>query len=694
MDLHRGYSGKTLGKKIENVEDLILWVKEQKARERLRNRQMWIDQIRNILAFHGVKDFGVTDDLAFTRRLSAEQRKELDGVSVNFVQPHVRTLTAKLNKSRPILECVPSTSDDSDIQAAKVGDKLVKSEWYQQRMDLKRIELTTWLAITGNAFVHQYFDRSAGPLNQGVPVGELRSKVMNSLKTLLEPHRTDISDCRWVIFSEKIPVDQAVELYGESYFQRTGEILDIHGGTSTLDDSSDVVTNSYLNIIGVSDPMAHNDPDFIELDYIYHMPTKWYPKGFYAVVGERKCYHVEDYPYPFLRRLPVLHFREVMSPWRFYGETSSSEVLKAEETYTRLRKVERDYHLDGTNHIWLRKRGTKVDDEELLSTQNRIIDYDGDTPPERISGVSVPGSIFSSLELAMKEGERTSGISDSSRSIVPSGITSGRALLALQEQDETRLGLTVQMAESEYEKWGQNTLLMVRAFYTEKRRYAFAGDALGGGVWFFDKAELADTQDIRTVPGSSLPQNKYAKQETVTQLFGQGILGNPQGEEAQLRARRMLEFGLVEDLYDDDAVHEQVAEKENLAMISMAQQAMEKTNGDPQMMQMFMQQIVMPVERYDKHLVHVKIHLRRLNGYGVRDNPMMYQAMAAHLDQHMAALQPQNQQQVTPEEAAATDETSTIQQVEGQEPMPQENSQIPTPQSEGDQQITPNDFPG
>jgi hypothetical protein len=261
-------------------------------------------------------------------------------------------------------------------------------------------------------------------------------------------------------------------------------------------------------------------------------------------------------------------------------------------------------------------------------------------------------------------------------------------LLALQEQDETRLGITVQMMEHEDQKWGQNSLLMGKTYYSEKRRYAISGDSLAGGVWFFDRAELRNTQDVRVVPGSALPQNKYAKQETVIQMFGQGILGVPMSEEAQVRARRMLEFGLVEDLHDDDAVHEQVAEKENQAMISMANQAMQVTQGNPMAIQAFLPQIVMPVRRYDKHLIHVRNHMRRINMMGVVDNPILYEAMAIHLDQHMMALQPPPQPMVTPEAAA----TAGNQQEQGGSAGPQNNFQNQTPQGEGGPQLTPGDF--
>lgn len=668
-----GFGG-TIGKKITSEEQLSRWVTDHKSRERMRVRSLWIDQLKNIIAYHGISDLKITEDLRFYRRLSGRQIKELDQIYVNFIQPHVRTLAAKIQKARPILECVPATSDESDVQAAKVGDRLLRSEWYQQQMDSRRIEALIWLCSTGNAFLHTYFDPRKGPLNQGVPVGEVVTDIVSPLKILVEPHRTKMKDCRWAIISEKLPKDQVVENYGDVYRQRTGKELVLNDLFST-GTNYDAVTESYLAVVGVGDTVALDDSDYCEVDTLYHLPSAQYPNGIYAVVVGQKVIHIAPFPYPFLRRLPIVHLREVCAPWRFYGETSTSEVLKIQDLYVRLRRIERDYHLDALNVFWLKKKGTRVDDDDLKSRDNRVVEYEGEVPPQRIPGTGIPGGIYNSIQLAIQELDRSTGISESTRGIAPSGVSSGRALLALQEQDETRLGLTIQMMEDEFSVWGQNVLLMAREFYVEERRYAVVGESVGGAMWQFDRTELRETYDVRCVAGSALPQNKYAKQESVMQMFQAGILGNPQSEEAQIRARRMLEFGLSEDVFDDAMVHEQVAEKENVAMISMGQQLRE-SNADPAMAAA----AVMPVAKYDMDLVHLKCHMRRLNQAGIRDNQLLYAILSAHCDQHMQKMQPQAAQ-VTPEQVVNAEDGENPQALQAQAEQPQEPPAGPPPQN-------------
>jgi len=274
--------------------------------------------------------------------------------------------------------------------------------------------------------------------------------------------------------------------------------------------------------------------------------------------------------------------------------------------------------------------------------------------PERVPATGAPGSIYNSINLARDEANRTSGMNEASQGIAPAGVSAGRALLALQEQDDTRLGTSVQMAEAEYGRWGTMVLGMARRFYDEPRKYAITGDVLSGSIFFFDRSDMKDTADVICQPNSAMPKNKYAQQDAVLGFFQAGVLGDPASEETRIKARRMLEFGQKDDFHDDDAQDEAVAEKENVAMVSMHQQISQQLQGqmqqaqmmgiDPmvaqQMYQQALMQAVMPVERWDMHLVHLRVHLRRFRQPGVRDNPDMANIIKAHMDQHVQAMQP------------------------------------------------------
>jgi hypothetical protein len=372
-----------------------------------------------------------------------------------------------------------------------------------------------------------------------------------------------------------------------------------------------------------------------------------------------------------MNRLPVMHFREILAPWRLYGDSGTIQVLNTQDAYNEMRLLEKRYHRAGINQKLMVPEGARLKVKRMASGDNEVIYYRAKAgmKPEFEPGRGVPGSIFNSIELAQGEIARASGISEASSATPPAGITSGRALLALQEQDDGRLGLTIQLMEQEYAAWGKMVLNMAKTYYDEPRKYALAGEALSESIFFFEKADLRDSKDVRCVPGSSLPQNKLAKQQAVIEMFKAGVLGNPQDPEALARVRKMLEFGQTEDLFDDDALDEANAEHENMAMLETMQPERVKT--------------------IDNHLVHLKVHLRRAKTVGVYDRPEIGAIFVAHIQMHQAAMNPVQQQMIQPGQAEAMQQEQETAGGNNQVATPADTDRGNLPSS--DQQIKPID---
>lgn len=692
--------GNFIDRPISTQEDLLGWVDEMKQRERSRYRSIMIDWLNNLAAFHGRSDMKLNDELRIASRLTIEQRQELEQIAENWVQPHVRTLAAHMQKSRPKLEAVPSTTDESDIQAAKVGDRFLRSEWSQQDMDTERLAMSMWQSCVGNAFWHSFYDKTLGPrLENGMSIGQIVTKTTNPFKVVLEPHRDKISSCRWAIITERLPKDEVDAAFSESYAKlNNGQTLKLSGLGSKGNQVGDNITDSYMSIVGIELGKSHSDTDFVDVDILYHVPTKRYPEGLYAFICDGRLLYVDSFPYrEFMNRIPIFHFREILAPWRFHGETSTTQVLRNQEYFVSLRKIERTYLRKHARGKWLVPKGCRIRKDALKSSDpnDDVVPYvatDG-LKPEFIQGHAPPANLYTSMNNARESGNQASGVNEASRGGLPSGVTAGRAILALQEMDATRFGLTTQANETEYGAWGHAVLGMGRAFYSEKRKYQIAGEALEGSVFFFDRADLKNTTDVRCVTGSSLPDNKLAKRQEVREDFKLGVFGNPQSPEAGMKVRKMLEYGQSEDVYDDNALDEQVAEKENISMFGMGEQLLGQGVQDP----MQLQQAVMPVGQFDDHLLHVKVHLRRWKKPGVRDNPPMASIIGQHIAQHMAALNP-NPAPPQPGELPADQVIQA--KAKGNSPANGKNLQSNPLQSEGslkkeptDQGITTSDLP-
>lgn len=629
-------------KKIQSPADLIDWIKDRRRTERDRYRVSWRDWLNNLAVFHGRSDLQITDDLRLFKRLSPRQEDKLNEIVVNFVQPHVRTVAAKIQRGNPMLSCLPSTSEERDVLAAKVGDRFLQNEWYQQRMDQRRLEMSVWLGATGNAFFHTFFNRDLGLINQGVPIGEIETICVSPLKICVEPFRASIDKCRWGIVDEVMPIDHVHAAYGQEYKNRTGLELSLAAETTSDEQRMDF-SSQMLSALGLPDHENYESSEFALCSFVYHLPSPRFPRGLYAVICNDKLLYVGDYPFydkagNYFDTLPIFHFKEILSPWRFMGESSATIVRQHQKTYEQLRNTELKILKRRAVPKLLVPEGTNISDEEILDPDQIVIKYRNSVnapPPQWDNGGQAPSGIYNSLELTRKESDMASGMNEVTRGTLE-GQMSGRAILALQEQDETRLGHAAKLAEAEFSRWGQLVLFLAKNHYTEPRKYSIAGQGRQHAVFFFESSQLGETSDVRCEPGSALPLNRTAKQEFVMNMFKMGLLGVADSPEAQMRARRMMEFGQFDDAWDDDAQDEGVAEKENEAIIQVVKQVLEAGQPPEAALQFVMQNF--GAQQWDNHLAHMKVHLRTFKSPGIRDNQIMAWIFQQIISQHAQFL--------------------------------------------------------
>ena len=84
----------------------------------------------------------------------------------------------------------------------------------------------------------------------------------------------------------------------------------------------------------------------------------------------------------------------------------------------------------------------------------------------------------------------------------------------------------------------------------------------------FQPELIAGKNRIYINVGGGLPQNKTLRAEVVRRWYVDGVLGDPTQPETRRKFMKLTEAGLVDDIYDDEALDEIRAEKENEALAS------------------------------------------------------------------------------------------------------------------------------
>src|SRR5437879_644607 len=138
----------------EWANDLL---KEGRSRRRHWEGIWWED-----IAFY-MGDFWVEWDI-HKRRLVEPVKKPEHRVrmATNLAQPAIRTELAKLTKNRPIMDVLARSADEEDMNAAKVGNKMLNN-YVERQFKLARVRrrMLQWVLMCGSGGMIVDWDETA-----------------------------------------------------------------------------------------------------------------------------------------------------------------------------------------------------------------------------------------------------------------------------------------------------------------------------------------------------------------------------------------------------------------------------------------------------------------------------------------------------------------------------------------------------
>jgi hypothetical protein len=183
----------------------------------------------------------------------------------------------------------------------------------------------------------------------------------------------------------------------------------------------------------------------------------------------------------------------------------------------------------------------------------------------QLQPASLPPYVVNQLQWYDRAFEDVSGMHEVSNARLPSGVKSGRALLVLQEQDDTRLAPTKTRFHKAIEEIGVMALQLYSEFQTEDREYQIVGNSAT------DLEEFKITQDdiksmkkeVRCQAENIIASHKRLQQENLMELAQGGWLGDPKNPKVAKKVLKMFEFGNVDDLFDEMSLDEAQAKVEN-----------------------------------------------------------------------------------------------------------------------------------
>ncbi len=542
----------------------------------------------------------------------------------NHIAPTLDIRLAKLQKVRPTMSVMPSSTDDSDIKTAKLSKKILNSIY--SRYDISNVinEATKWSEVTGTSFYKVIWDDKKGEKiatdnGECVNLGDVDITVCSPFEIYPDNTCTQkIEDCQSIIHAKAYHVDEIKKMYG---IDVKGEDVNVF----SLDNTSLGVGGLGYNSLSskVVSGVKSNHALVIEK---YIKPTVDYPNGRLIIIaGETLVYDVE---LPFINRangergFPFIKQESIEQTGCFWGTGIVDRLIPVQRAYNAVKNRKHEF-LNRISMGVLAVEDGSVDidnlEEEGLSPGKILVYRQGSTAPRFMTANTVPTDFEREEEALLSEFMVISGVSDILNNSSAYTSLSGVALQLLIEQDESRLSPTIDRIKACIRELGGQILRLYKQFATLPRLFKVMGDNGEIEVVSFMASDIS-SEDVVFETDTEITESLAQRRSMVFDLLEAGLLSDENGKlsnRMRLKALDLLGFGIWENAQDINELHTKKASSENLDLAKGKE---------------------VKVCEIDNHDLHVSEHITFMlsNEYKnlVEKNPKIEQVFLKHIREH------------------------------------------------------------
>lgn len=595
----------------ESQDDLFLWCKQvvEDARKRRRGHEvMWWEQL---CVYAGDLWCEYNPHSGRLEEVPAPDHKVR--LPINLNNATVRTEYAKLLKNRPIIECMARSGDKSDVDAAKMGDKILNN-YVEQEFDMASVrrEAIMWALICGTGAIFVDYDDTAlgevevliapdgspitdpqqikaaqgwfseqaqQPKRMQIPQGDLRMRALGPMQWGWDFSIHNPKLAKWCFVTETY---DALEVE-----RRWNFTVDEH---DLVDPRQNMLERRILERADVTGYFAGmggsaNQPlsqDIVQIHRIFVLPGhKFFPQGAELIFTNHEFIDATKFPFGH-GKLPVSCMGHIPLPGSNYPLSVVSQIRDPvlEISKTESQMLENRNLM--ANPPWIFYKQHNIEEGKLVNKPGLQleVDYRPNMPdPHPVEMPDLPSYVQNLPELLEQHVQTIAGQGETAQGRVPPGARSGVAIAYLQEEDDTKLGPTVGEFEEMIARVGYQQLRLIAERYDAPRTARIPRPHALPDVFDFVGSMLSGVAAVTVQAGSALPRSKAAKQQFFMDLASMGI------ETDQRKLKQELELGEGEP--DPVSMSEMQAEREN-DLMETGQAA--------------------PVKDWFNHEVHIRIH--------------------------------------------------------------------------------------
>ena len=478
--------------------------------------------------------------------------------TTNRVRSVIRTEMSRLTSNKPNASVVPASSEDEDLFAAQAGEQVWESIYANHHLPTIFKRAIFWTVICGTGYIKVWWDKNAV---QRLPSGETQKGDIKYAPVtpfhIFVPDLTEeeIENQPFVINAYTKSVDWCKQAYGEDF-------------KPSVISTNELMDNAFLNLRAAGNNAKPDSVLVLEV-WLKSGAHKMFPQGGYATLVDNKIVAIhKDGPLFQHTEYPFIKFDHIPTGG-FYASSVIEDVIPIQREYNRTRSQIIEAKNRMAKPQLMAPRGS-VDASKITSEPGIVIFYrPGLAAPAPLPLQPLPGYVLQELDRSLTDIEDVTSQHQVSKGGAPSGVTAATAISYLQERDDSVLATTYQSVEAGWEKIAKQTLSHVNQFWETTRIVQITGVDGSFDSIALKGSDLTSGQDIRVEAGSALPVSKAARQALLMDLMTQGLIPPDKG-------LKMMEIGGVNKLYEEMAIDERQAQRENLRMRSLEIQDIEE----------------------------------------------------------------------------------------------------------------------
>lgn len=645
-------------KKQEQSKKLVGWVKaeyEKCKSARKSEENDWYLQ----LAFYNGYQYHDWRTVAGKQGLVEEPNPaNQPRITVNRIEPIIRTEIAKTTAQKPSATVVPASNDEDDLLSATAGEQVWEAIYDKNKFQtdvLQKAEF--WRAITGNGFVKTFWDSSekcyesvktTDPLT-GEPRVERRLAYQGDVvQEAISPFHLYVPDLSEEDI-ERQPYVLNVYTKSEEWVRQTfGAVLPKDFKPSKVA-ASEIQDTALMDLRGVDNAK----PDAVLIIEMWVKPgaNRWLPNGGLVTIVDTEIVQYSDTGIPYHHgQFPFSHLGGIPNG-KFYRRSVIKNIIPLQREYNRTRsQIIHAKNLMAKPQM-MYDEGS-VDPRKITARAGIWIPVrPGFSRPTPVPIQPLPGYVIQEVQQLHADFEDLSGQHQVSRGEA-GGLTAATAIAYIGERDDAYLTTVFHSIEAAVEKVARQSLALFVQYVEEQRLVKITGADGSFDAMMLSGADIASGTDIRIESGSALPTSKAARQALVTEWMKMGFIPPEDG-------LRVLEMGMLKQYYNTIKIDENSAQRENLMMKRITEEMMQEfeaawnqgaANGDldktdPTTGEPLMVPPMVTVNDWDNHAVHVEIHnrFRKSQAYQLLSDVVKAE-FQKHIAMHQQVLQMQQMQ--------------------------------------------------